>query len=191
MTASKPIGAARALACFRANAWLACVGLGLGALSACSPTLDWRETRFEGSGIVASFPCRPDRYARTVTVAGAKAQMDMLSCAAGGATYALSFFDVADPAAVTPALADLRALAADHLGASTPHISPLEIKGMTANAQAAKLMIAGRLPDGAAVQESAAFFVKDLRIYQATVIGAKLAPEALDSFFSGLGFPTP
>lgn len=185
MPLTTPTGSARG----RANCWLACAGLGLGALTACSPALDWRETQFEGSGIVASFPCRPDRYARVVTVAGAKAQMDMLTCAAGGATYALSFFDVADPAAVTPALADLRALAAANLGAPSPQAAPLEIKGMTANAQSARLTIAGRLPDGAAVQESAAFFVKGLRIYQATAIGAKLAPEALDTFFTGLKFP--
>ena len=116
--------------------------------------------------------------------------MDMLTCAAGGATYALSFFDVADPAAVTPALADLRALAAGNLGATTPQAAPLEIKGMTANEQTARLTIAGRLPDGAAVQESAAFFVKGLRIYQATAIGAKLEPEALDTFFTSLKFPS-
>ncbi len=189
MPLTKPTGSARALARAGANAWLACVGLSLGALTACSPTLDWRETQFEGSGIVASFPCRPDRYARAVTVAGAKAQMDMITCATGGVTYALSFFDVAEPAAVTPALADLRALAVANLGATVPQAVPLEIKGMTANAQSARLTVAGRLPDGAAVQESAAFFVKGLRIYQATAIGAKLAPEALDTFFTSLKFP--
>ncbi|CAN5840110.1 hypothetical protein BH11PSE8_BH11PSE8_14780 [soil metagenome] len=173
----------------RSNFWLLCASLCVGALTACSPTLDWRETQFEGSGIVASFPCRPDRYARTVTVAGARGQMDMLTCAAGGATYALSFFDVADPAAVTPALTELRALAASNLGTVLPEAMPLDVKGMTANAQSTRLTLAGHLPDGAAVMESAAFFVKGLRIYQATALGAKLSPEALDTFFTSLKFP--
>ncbi|CAN5215073.1 hypothetical protein BH11PSE9_BH11PSE9_26020 [soil metagenome] len=190
MPLTTPTGSARSPACAGANLRRVYAAWVLASLTACSPTLDWRETQFEGSGIVASFPCRPDRYARAVIVAGAKAQMDMLTCAAGGATYALSFFDVADPAAVTPALADLRALAASNLGATAPQAAPLEIKGMTANEQSARLTIAGRLPDGAAVQESVAFFVKGLRIYQATAIGAKLAPEALDTFFASLKFPT-
>lgn len=185
MPLTKPSGSAGRVA----NARPLVAAWGLAALTACSPTLDWRETQFDGSGIVASFPCRPDRYARVVTVAGTKVQMDMLTCAAGGATYALSFFDVADPAAVTPALADLRALATAHLGAATPQAAPLEIKGMTPNAQAARLSIAGHLPDGSAVQESAALFVKGLRVYQATAIGGKLAPEALDTFFTSLKFP--
>ena len=45
----------------------------LAALIACSPTLDWREARPEGSGVAALFPCRPDQHERTVRIAGADA----------------------------------------------------------------------------------------------------------------------
>ena len=56
------------------------ISLALASLSACSPTLDWRETAAEGSGVVALFPCRPDRHARTLELVGSKLKMEMLVC---------------------------------------------------------------------------------------------------------------
>jgi hypothetical protein len=164
----------------------AIAALGLTCLAGCSSTLDWREVRPEGGGIVAMFPCKPDQRARSVAVAGAKAPMHMLVCAAGGATYALSYLDVGTPAGVAAALADLRTVAAANLGEGEPRIAGLQVSGMTPNPQAAMLLMIGKLPDGAIVQEQAAFFVKGLRVYQASVIGAQLTAEAADTFFSGL-----
>lgn len=155
---------------------------------ACSPALDWRDFVPEGTDIRVSFPCRPDRHARAVTVAGAKAQMEMLSCSAGDATFALAFVDVADPARVGATLADLRATAASNLNDVSPQTLVLQIQGMTPNEQAARITIAGKLPDGAQVQEHAAFFARGLRVYQAAVIGAKPAPQVVDAFIAGLKF---
>ena len=157
---------------------------------ACSPTLDWRETAAEGSGVVAMFPCRPDRHARTVELAGASLKMEMLVCPAGGTTYALSFADVADPALVSAALAELRSTALCNVQATEPQLAPAQIKGMTPNAEALRVSAVGRLPDGAAVQERAVFFAKGLRVYQGTMIGAKPALEASEIFFSGFKFPS-
>lgn len=164
--------------------------LGLAVSVACSPALNWRETRPQGADIVAMFPCRPDRHARTVIVAAAKVQMQLLACKAGGATYALSFIDVAEPSGVTPALGELRALVLANLGAGSAQTLPLPLAGITPNPQTARLALRGRLPDAAAVQAQAAFFARGLRIYQASVIGSTLAPEAVDIFFSGLRFPS-
>jgi hypothetical protein len=161
----------------------------LTGLTACSPTFDWRELTPEDAGVVTLFPCRPDRHARTVIVAGRRAQMQMLVCDAGGATFALSFADVDDPAAVAPVLAALRAAALDNIGATSAQLSPLRVSGMTPNPEATRMAFAGRLPDGKPMQESAAFFVKGMRIYQASVIGAKLSAETIDTFISGLKLP--
>ena len=152
----------------------------------CSPSLDWRETRAEGAGVVALFPCRPARHARPVVVTGTATRMEMLVCSAGGATFAVSFLDLADPAAVTPALAELRATALSNIAGLPTQSTPVQVSGMTPNAQSAHVAMTGRLPDGAAVQEQAAFFVKGLRVYQASVIGARLAPEVAATFFAGL-----
>ena len=156
---------------------------------ACSPALDWREFVPEGTDIRVSFPCRPDRQARAVVVAGTKTQMQMLACSAGDATFALAFIDVADPAHVAATLADLRATAASNLRSAPPQAAPLQIRGMTPSEQAARLTIRGTLPDGAAVQAQAAFFARGLRAYQATIIGARPAPELADIFIGGLKFP--
>ena len=153
---------------------------------ACTPTLDWREFEPEDSGIVVTFPCRTDRHARNVAVAGTAARMEMLVCTAGGATYALAFFDVAGPADVANALSGLRAAAARNLVVAEPAPEPVRVRGMTPNPMAARLRIDGRGPDGATVKEQAAFFAKGLRVYQASVLGPTLADEAVDTFFGGL-----
>ena len=157
--------------------------------AACAPALDWREFVPEGSGISVSFPCRPDRHVRAVVLAGVRMQMQMLSCNAGDATFALAFADVADPTQIGTTLAELRAAAVGNLSGGTAQAAPLQIRGMTPNAQTGRLSVAGRLPDGAAVQEHAAFFTRGLRVYQATVIGASPAAQAVETFVAGLKFP--
>jgi hypothetical protein len=155
----------------------------------CSPALDWREFVPEGTDVTVSFPCRPDRVARQVMLAGAAAPMQMLACSAGEATFALAFVDVEDPARVGATLSALRQLAVGNLQGAAPQLSPLQVRGMTPNPQATRLSVSGRLPDGAAVQEHAAFFVRGRRVYQASVIGAQPPPAAVDAFITGLKFP--
>jgi hypothetical protein len=60
---------------------------------------------------------------------------------------------------------------------------------MTPNPQALRLTVDGWWPDGTALREEAAFFSRGLRVYQATVFGAKPAPQATEEFFAGLRFP--
>jgi hypothetical protein len=112
----------------RTSPLLLAAAIGLGA---CSPTLDWREFEPEGSGIVVNFPCRTDRHARSVSVAGLAVRMEMLVCTAGGATYALAFIDLTSPAEVASVLAGLRAAAARNLGVEEPASGPLTVRGMT------------------------------------------------------------
>ncbi|MEO7009554.1 MAG: hypothetical protein ABI156_10435 [Caldimonas sp.] len=161
----------------------------LGLLAACTPTLDWREVRAEDDALAALFPCRPERHARTVPIAGIHARMDMAACDAGGSIYAISFVDVRDPTMVTGALAGLRSSAVGNVTGAAPQVTPFALRGMTPNAEATRLRVDGHLPNGTPVQEHAAFFVQGLRLYQASVIGAAPAPEAVETFFGGLGFP--
>lgn len=158
-------------------------------LVACAPALDWREFVPEGSGLGVSFPCQPDHHERVVTLAGARLPMHMLVCSADATTFAISFVDVVDPAAVASVLSALQALAVGNLQGSASPPAPWQVKGMTPNPASVRLSVDGRLPDGAAVQAHAAFFVRGLRVYQATVIGARPAPPVVDTFMSALKFP--
>jgi len=153
---------------------------------ACTPTLDWREIRPEGGALIAMFPCRPDRHVRDVTLAGVRTRMNLMVCEAGGNTFALAWIDVPGAAGTSAALADLRRLAAEHIGAPSPGTAPLRLIGSTPDPQAAELRLQGRLPDGAEVHERAVFFAHGQRAYQASAIGRRLDEAAAQEFVAGL-----
>jgi hypothetical protein len=158
------------------------------ALGACSPTLDWRQVRPEGSPLQALFPCKPKTHARTVALAGAQVRMSLYACSTGGHTYALSLADMGDPAQVTPALRALREATARNLEAQVPELLSLQVPGMTPNAEATRVRVAGRLPDGQAVVQEAGYFAHGTTVYQVNVVGPQPPDEAVRSFFGGLQF---
>ena len=158
------------------------------SVAGCSPAFDWREFTADGKGLVTKFPCRPDRSARAVVLAGSTVRMEMLFCAAGGVTFGLGFLDIADPAQVTAAVDELRRAVLANVQGAQPRLAPLQVIGMTPNALAQQLAVIGRLPDGKVVQVHAAFFVKGLRVYQATVISDDPSPPVVEVFFGGMKF---
>jgi hypothetical protein len=160
------------------------------AVVACTPTLNWRDTRPEGSGVAMLFPCRPDGHERTIRVAGDPLRMQMHSCRAAGAAFSLAFVDAPGAARVTPLLAEMRAAAAAHVS-GTVAVRAMVVPGATPNEQSALVRIEGRLPDGRAVVEHAAFFVKGLRLYQATALGESLTADALETFFGSIKIVIP
>jgi len=120
---------------------------------------------------------------------GAPTRAEMLVCTTAGVTFALMYLDLTDPASTTPALAALRQAAQSNIGGVVTANVPARVPGMTPNPEATRSEMVGRLPDGTAVQEQALFFVKGLRIYQASIIGARVAPDVAGTFFGGLRFP--
>jgi hypothetical protein len=160
------------------------------ALGACAPALDWRELRPEGSGLQLMLPCRPTTQARSVMLAGRSVKFSLVACSAGAQTWALAFADVGDPALVAAALEELRTSAARNLGAQAHAARPLDVPGATPNAGSLRFAVDGRLPDGSAVQEQAAVFVRGTRVFQATAVGAQLGADAVDTFFGSLRFPS-
>jgi hypothetical protein len=155
-------------------------------LAACSPTLDWREARPAGSGFVALFPCKPKSLTRRLALAGAPAALSMHACSAGGMTFALAHADLADPARVGPALLELQRAAAANVGAGARREMPLKVSGITPNPASARVALEGRLPDGQPVLEQVAVFSRGTMVLQATALGAKLQPEAAETFFGSL-----
>jgi len=161
-------------------------------LLACSPVFDWRETRPEGSGAVAMFPCRPVKQERSVRIGAAVLPMQLHSCRAGDALFLIAAVDVDDPAEVTPRLAAFRAQALANLGvASGGDAAPIAVAGATPNPQSGRVDLVGARPDGRRVVAQAAFFVKGLRLYQATVLGADGSPgrDVVDTFFGAIRLP--
>lgn len=162
--------------------------------AACSPTFDWREVQPKGaddqaSGLVAMFPCRPSHEVRDVPVAGRTVKLAIDACRTGDTMFAVSTADVGDPRVVGAALDALRTAALGNLRGQVLGQQRAQVDGATPYAQALALRIAGRMPDGASVEERLALFAHGTRVYQATVFGAHLPPDVGDPFFGGLHLP--
>jgi len=114
----------------------------------------------------------------------------LAASAADPAVRTIAFDDlhirVPDPAKVAAALTELREAAARNIGGATTGGGAVSVPGMTPNPLAQRVSFTGHGADGKALQEHAAFFVKGLRVYQASVVGAKIDPEAADTFIAGL-----
>lgn len=162
----------------------ACLSLGL--LCACSPALDWRQVRPAGLEIEAMFPCRPATLSREVMLGQRRAEMIMHACAAGGSTYAVGALTLDDVRDVGVALTSLRDAAARNVGGVSGDAQAVQVPGMTPQAQAARLMLSGRRPDGSAVVEHLVVFARGSRVYQAMVVGDRPDAQAVSEFFDGL-----
>ncbi|MFN4115007.1 MAG: hypothetical protein ACK4F7_00715 [Inhella sp.] len=68
--------------------WIMSVGIS-GALLACSPALDWRELAVAETGLVASFPCKPQRVVQQ--------ELGLFQCEAGGLRFVLAWQRWAEP----------------------------------------------------------------------------------------------
>ena len=164
-----------------------CLSLALATLMlGCAPALDWRELRPADSGMTVLFPCKPTSHARRVRLGPDVVRMELHACTAGGATWAVAFADMQDPAQVGPVLTELRRAAADNLSAAPAQVLSLKIEGATPNPASERVQFQGRLPDGRAVVEQVAVFAKGMRVFQAVAVGEKLDAEATDVFFGSL-----
>jgi hypothetical protein len=162
------------------------IALALG-LTACTPTLNWRELRPEGSQARLMLPCKPASHARRVALAGQTVEMSMFACSAGETVFALSFADIKDPSLVGAALDELaRAVQSNLESPSAAASEPVKVAGMTPQPRAVQLRLAGRLPDGRLVQERTAVFSYGTHVYQATMLGTELDGQAQDTFFGAL-----
>ena len=155
------------------------------ALVACSPALDWRDARPGNGALLMLFPCRPEHSERMVALAAERRPMHLYTCRADAATFSLLSVELAEPAHVTASVEALRASATANIG-GTAAAQPFVRPGATPNPQSAQLRIEGRLPDGRRVIEHAAFFVRGLTLYQATVLGENMPADAAETFFSGI-----
>ena len=155
---------------------------------ACSPTFDWREVRPEGSMVALMFPCRPVKEERRTRIGTTAVPLQFHSCSAGGAIFALAAIEAADPAAVAATLDAFRAQTSINLAGTVTAQGAFSPPGATPNSRSERLVIVGSRPDGRRVVAQAAFFVKGLRLYQATVLNADTpgGPEATDTFFGAI-----
>lgn len=172
---------------FRSLAAMALLGAGM--VAACSPTFNWREVRVESTSLTAMMPCKPDKAAREVPMAGRQVHLTALSCEAGGATFAVLFADIHEPARLGEVLAQWKVATLANLRSTTAQETPFLPHGALAVPQSLQVVASGRRPDGSKVESHAAYFAHGSHVFQAVIYTGQLKPEQTASFFAGLGFP--
>ncbi len=173
--------------------FLAAVAVALaagGLTTACSPALDWRESRLEGPALLSLFPCRPVAQQRQLTLAGAPVTMTLQACEAGDRTFAVAAVDTGDAQAVDAALRALRDASLAKLAGPEPPppAGAVSVTGMTPQPAAGRWQLRRRLPDGDAIHLDMAVFAHGTWVVQASVLGHQAGGEAAGTFFEGLRF---
>ncbi|WP_157271129.1 hypothetical protein [Azohydromonas aeria] len=161
-----------------------CTGVAV-SVAACTPALNWREVRLDG-GAVALFPCKPQHQTRTLALDGQPVALTLHACEAAGLRFAVARADVQEPARVEAALAALAAAQARNLQATLPAGEPVQVPGMTPNAQARRYALTGRRPDGSGVQAQLLLFARGTQVLQATVLDAAPDAPAVHTFMEAL-----
>lgn len=164
------------------------------ALSACSPTFNWREVRPDGAPLQALMPCKPDTAQRTVPLAGSPTELHLLACETGGVQFALAWANLADAAQAPVAMASWRSASLLAIGVhSAPgdEASTAWAAAVPGAPQTLGVRASGQNPAGGAVQTRAVYFARGTQVFQAALYGERLPDEALDTFFGGLRLPAP
>jgi hypothetical protein len=167
---------------------IACA-LALGvALSACSPTFDWRTIMNNDNGYTVDFPAKPGNDERPVQIDGTAMQMAMQTAEAGNAVFAVGTVMLPDDHEATQraTLAFLRDGLARNVGA-TPDAHAVQIP-LAAGGQVLGLEM--KLSGQAGSQHEtrivyARLVARGPHVYQAAIIADKpLPPEQIEQFFS-------
>lgn len=153
-------------------------------LGACAPELNWRELRLTEAGTRQLFPCKPVHQQRQVMLAGQLHRLVLEVCEAAGTTWAMTAVR-ADAGVAAPRLLDALADAAHaNLGAVRAPAQPQDVAGATAYPAAGRYRLAGRAPDGRALQADILLYARGTMVVQLTALGPRLSDEAVETFFA-------
>ena len=168
------------------------------ALSACSPTFNWRDVRPDNTRLSLLLPCRPSKVQKIVPLGGRPTELSMLGCDAGGATFAVAVADLGDASKVAAVLvqwqnltlANMKAPPAGAADGAAPatQVLPLKLAGTAIQPPAVLVKARGQRPDGTAVTGQAAYFAQGSQVFQVVLYADKVTPEVSESFFSSLKF---
>jgi len=158
-----------------------------GALSACSPTYDWRTIMSNDNGYTVDLPAKPRDDARQIDVGGKPMQMTMQTAEAGKAVFAVGTLTLPsdDPQIQRNALDFLRNGLARNVSAA-PDAHPVQIP-LAAGGQVPglEMTLSGKAGEQKEVRTIYARLVSHGRhVYQAAIIASEPLPqEQIDQFF--------
>lgn len=157
------------------------------ALAACNPTFNWRDVRPDNTRFSLLMPCKPDKAQRTVPMAGQPVELNLLSCDAGGVTFAVALADVKEVSKAAVALAQWQnATLANMKAAPGAPGGAFKFTGLASSA--VMVRATGQRANGQEISSQAAYFAQGSQVFQAVIYADKIAPDVADTFFSGLKF---
>jgi hypothetical protein len=161
------------------------------ALAGCSPSLNWREVRMEGTSLVALMPCKPETLSRTIPFVGGKTRtLSMSTCEVEGATFALTMADMADEGLVQAALVQWDKVTREHVRVGQAVEQSMMPPGASPNPYSRMVVGKGQRPgDGQPMQVHMAYFSKGSQVFQAVLYApVSLKPEVAETFLTGMKF---
>ncbi len=168
---------------------LAAVLCSIPIFNGCSPTLNWRDVRFDQAPLVALFPCKPEQGVRLVSLASKEVTMTMLGCDAGGATFTLAYADLQDATMTGAVLGQWKQATLGSMRAQAASERPFLIKGASVLPQSVHAEARGSRQDGTAVAAHAVWFAAGSLVYQAAVYADTVSPTVAETYFAGLRLP--
>ncbi len=119
-------------------------------------------------------------------MAGDPVTMDLTTCSAGDLTFAIGRLEVSDSTRVELFKQVLREALQVNLAVPA---RPAALDVEAAPTGDKPWIVEGTGPDGEPMQAQSRIFNKGTTVFQATVIGRRLAPEVVDFFFSSIRAP--
>lgn len=159
------------------------------ALSACSPALNWRDVRPEGTSLVGLLPCKPDHGARVLPMGAKPVTITMMGCDANGATFTLAHVAVQDAGEAATVLTQWQAATLKTLRGQTLSATPFSLKGSSVQPPAVQVKAVGSRPDGQSVHLHAVWFAAPGYVFQVALYADKAQPDVAEAYFSGLRLP--
>ena len=159
------------------------------ALTACSPSLNWREVRASQGELKVMLPCKPDQGSRKQTLAGLELEVHMSGCEAGGALFAVSSVSLYDPTRALAVQLQWQAAMLENMRAGTSASSPYRIRGATPLLEPVRLKAQGQDPAGRGVSVEGVWFAHGARLYHAAIYAERIGAEMSEPFFGGLELP--
>ena len=171
--------------------WLVVAALGV---SACTPSLNWREVRPENTSLKTLLPCKPDHGSRSVAVGQQEMQVSISGCEAQGHLLAIARLPLPPGATAQQAAQAAKqwqeAALANFKGQITDtHVLLIKSKDAPNPGPLQRISATGTGPDGKPMQSQMVWLVHEGHIIQAVVYAPKLSAEVTDTFFAGLELP--
>lgn len=154
------------------------------ALLACSPALNWRETRI--GTVTALLPCKPDKAQRDVPLGSRVLGVELQGCEAQHMLFAISHIALQDPQQASAVIADWRSATLVNMRSTEVVERSYRVKGLPSHAAAVQITAQGRDASGAPVQAKLAWFVSGANVFHLAVYGSKLLDDLSEPLFSEL-----